>query len=94
MATYPAYPIPVAWTVDDLIAKTRAAVAEHGGVVWVGRRGRQARQACRLQAAARAEGYPTQYFRDEAGPQILSVFAGGPGPVYSPRVIGWWGAAG
>jgi len=88
MAAYPAYSIPAGVKVDYLLGKTRADVAEHGGVVWVGNRGRQARQARRLQAAARADGYPTEYRTGAAGQQILIVHSPGREP---PRADGWWG---
>lgn len=90
MAAWPAYPIPVKATVDDLVHKTRADVARHGGVVWIGRRGRQARQLRRVQAASRADAYQAHYFAGESGAHVLTVGPIGP----SPRAIAWWGTAG
>ncbi len=90
MAAYPAYRVSVRASVDDLAAKTRADVASHGGVVLVGRRGRQSRQLRRVHAAVR-DGYRTHYFSADAGPHLLTVEAVEAAP---SRAIGWWGTAG
>jgi hypothetical protein len=85
MGAAAAYPISTAVPIRDLARKTRLAVAEHGSVVWLGRRG-QARQLRRLQTMLRAAGYRVEYLSDGDREHLLVTM---PGPAW--RAVGWWG---
>jgi hypothetical protein len=85
---YPVYHVSVKAAVADLVAKSRADVATHGGLVLIGRRGRQTTKLRRLMAALRTNGYSAHY-RTDGALHLLEVGPFGP----QPRTVGWWGMA-